>query len=204
MRIFLIRHGETLSNARRIVQLPNDPLSPNGIAQAKRLAGRIATSGAVRLLSSDLKRAAMTTECITNATGLEPEFSERLHERNFGELRGTPYDELTMDPFAPDYEPPAGESWERFHTRVEGAWKYIQDAAHESAPLAVVTHGLVLRTILVRHLGVDLEDSQASATARQIPNTSVTTVEKTDDAWQVRTLTCIEHLTTDLSAAGTI
>ena len=34
MSIFLIRHGETLGNASRTVQLPDNPLSPRGIAQA--------------------------------------------------------------------------------------------------------------------------------------------------------------------------
>ena len=32
--IFLIRHGETLGNASRTVQLPDNPLSARGIAQA--------------------------------------------------------------------------------------------------------------------------------------------------------------------------
>jgi len=34
MAIFLIRHGETLGNASRTVQLPDNPLSPRGVAQA--------------------------------------------------------------------------------------------------------------------------------------------------------------------------
>src|SRR5262245_21507210 len=34
--IFLIRHGETLGNASRVVQHPDDPLSPRGLAQAER------------------------------------------------------------------------------------------------------------------------------------------------------------------------
>ena len=38
MSIFLIRHGETLGNASRTVQLPDSQLSPRGAAQAERLA----------------------------------------------------------------------------------------------------------------------------------------------------------------------
>jgi probable phosphoglycerate mutase len=203
MRVYLIRHGETHSNARRIVQLPDDPLSPKGLQQAAQLAERLADCGIVRLISSDLRRAAMTTSCIAEATGLVPEFSERLHERNFGDLRGTPYDELTFDPFALDYEPPGGESWQSFYDRVRGAWSDIESLASESEPLAVVTHGLVLRAILDRHLGVDLNDSQASATARQIANTSVTIIERADAGWQVHTLTCTRHLSSHSSATGT-
>ena len=41
MSIFLIRHGETLGNASRTVQLPDNPLSPRGITQAELLARRL-------------------------------------------------------------------------------------------------------------------------------------------------------------------
>ena len=49
-------------------------------------------------------------------------FDPLLHERNFGDIRGTPYASLGFDMFAPDYAPPNGETWEVFHTRVDRAW----------------------------------------------------------------------------------
>jgi broad specificity phosphatase PhoE len=45
MPILLIRHGETDSNAARIVQTPDVPLSARGVAQAERLARRLAGAG---------------------------------------------------------------------------------------------------------------------------------------------------------------
>lgn len=43
MHLFLIRHGETAwNNERRIQGNPDTPLNPNGIAQARQLARRIA------------------------------------------------------------------------------------------------------------------------------------------------------------------
>ena len=127
--IFLIRHGETEGNAARIVQLPDAPLSPRGIAQAERLAHRLAVEGIALILSSDLERAMTTAEHVRRATGAPIAFDPLLQERNFGVLRGTPYAELNFDPFASDYEPPTGETWPIFHARVDRAWEAIQARA---------------------------------------------------------------------------
>ena len=89
-RLLLIRHGETVGNAARIVQRPDSPLSPRGAAQAERLARRLAGEGIVRIVSSDLARAAATAEHLRRATNAPVAFEPLLQERNFGDLRGTP------------------------------------------------------------------------------------------------------------------
>ena len=106
MAIFLIRHGETLGNASRTVQLPDNPLSPRGIAQAERLARRLEREGITAILASDFARAAQTAERLARVTGLADPPRPLLQERNFGDIRGTPYAELGFDMFAPDYAPP--------------------------------------------------------------------------------------------------
>jgi probable phosphoglycerate mutase len=204
MRIYLIRHGETDSNAGRIVQRPTDPLSVHGVQQARRLAARLADCAIKRLVSSDLQRAVMTAAQVAATTGLETEFTSVLQERSFGSLRGTPYDELTCDPFAADYQPPGGESWDQFHNRVEDAWTHIERVAVEAEPVAVITHGLVLRSMLARRFGINLNNAEAAATARMIPNTSVTIVDKTTAGWQVGTVACIDHLNGPVGNAGTL
>ena len=153
MAIFLIRHGETLGNAARIVQRPEIPLSPRGVAQAERLAQRLERAGIARMLASDLTRAVMTAEHLRQVTGLPIELDPLLQERNFGDVRGTPYADLGFDLFAPDYAPPGGETWEVFHSRVDRAWARVQEAAAATdGHLAVVTHGLVCRSLAARHL----------------------------------------------------
>src|SRR5262245_6407477 len=129
MAIFLIRHGETLGNAARVVQRPDNPLSPRGVAQAERLAQRLAGEGIAAILSSDLARAVMTAEHLRRATGAPVAYDPLLQERNFGDLRGTPYAELGLDMFAEDYAPPNGETWEVFHARVTRAWAVVEKAA---------------------------------------------------------------------------
>ena len=112
-----MRHGETASNAARILQTPDIPLSERGLAQAERLAERLAGLGVAAILTSDYARARMTAERVRAATGAPLEEWPELRERNFGALRGRAYAELGFDPFAPDYAPPEGESWPAFHAR---------------------------------------------------------------------------------------
>jgi probable phosphoglycerate mutase len=108
LKIFLIRHGETIGNASRVVQHPTDPLSPRGVAQAERLARRLAREGVARIVSSDYARARTTAECLRRETGAPLSFEPLLQERSFGDLRGRSYAEIDFDMFGPDYEPPNG------------------------------------------------------------------------------------------------
>jgi probable phosphoglycerate mutase len=193
MAIYLIRHGETAGNAERVVQKPGIPLSPEGVDQAQRLARRLAGEGIGRILSSDLTRAAMTAEAVRETTGSPIRYDALLHERNFGDLRGTPYAELGFDLFAPDYQPPGGESWERFEARMDEAWPVIQRAAAECAEnLAVVTHGLVCRSVVARRTCLP-EGVAPDLSGLAWRNTSLTILDG-PDPWRVRLLNCSAHL----------
>jgi broad specificity phosphatase PhoE len=190
MSIFLIRHGETLGNASRTVQLPDNPLSPRGIAQAELLARRLEREGIAAILASDFARAAATAERLRRVTGAPVRHDPLLQERNFGDLRGTPYAELGFDMFEPDYAPPNGETWEAFHARVDRAWALVQEAAATAGGhLAVVTHGLVCRSLAGRHLvlpaGLDAPE--------RWENTALTVIDY-PAPWRVQVLNCIAHL----------
>jgi 2,3-bisphosphoglycerate-dependent phosphoglycerate mutase len=203
-RLFLIRHGETVGNASRTVQVPDNPLSPRGVAQAGRLARRLASGGIAHILSSDFARARSTAESLQCLTGAPLSFEPLLQERNFGDLRGTPYAELGLDMFAPDYAPPNGETWPAFHARVDQAWTRVQAlAAATDGHLAVVTHGLVCRSLAARHLL--LPDGQEAP--ERWENTSLTIVD-CPAPWRVRLLNCIAHLddlgTVPLADSGTV
>ncbi len=200
MLIFLIRHGETPSNAARVLQTAAMPLSQLGIEQARRLAARLSTSGIKRILASDLRRAEMTARCLHDATEAPIQFEPLLQERNFGELRGTAYDDLELDPFAPDFVPPSGESWKTFHERVDKAWDQVQQtAAAMTGNLAVVTHGLVCRAIVERH--AELSEGMSLDSPHQFGNTSLT-VMADGPRWRVETLACTRHLNSAGSKEG--
>jgi broad specificity phosphatase PhoE len=189
-RLFLIRHGETVGNASRTVQLPDNPLSPRGVAQAERLARRLASEGVAQILSSDFARARTTAEHLQRETGAPLTFEPLLQERSFGDLRGTPYADLGFDMFEPDYAPPNGESWPVFHARVDQAWARVQAlAAATRGRLAVVTHGLVCRSLAAHHL--ILPDGEIAP--ERWENTSLTIVDW-PAPWRVRLLNCVAHL----------
>jgi probable phosphoglycerate mutase len=187
--IYLIRHGETALNANRTLQPPATPLSERGIEQAQRLGSRLAPARIARILASDLARAAMTAEAVRAATGAPLEFDAELHERNFGDWRGTPYAELGFDPFAEGLEPPSGESWEVFHARVARAWRNVLAvAARTDGPLAVVTHGLVCRGVISFHA----PPAPGLAAPAGFRNTSVSVLEAAP--WRATLIDCVAHL----------
>ena len=189
-RIFLIRHGETEGNAARIVQRPEIPLSPRGLAQAEALARRLAKEGVARIVSSDLARAVGTADRLERATGAPLSFDPLLQERNFGDIRGTAYDDLGFELFALDYAPPGGETWDVFHARVDRAWEAVRAlAAATRGDLAVVTHGLVCRSLAGRHLSL----ADGEVVPERWENSSVTIVEGRAP-WRVRLLNSIAHL----------
>jgi probable phosphoglycerate mutase len=188
--ILLIRHGETPGNAARVVQTPETPLSERGIAQAERLAHRLRTREIGGILASDLTRAAMTARRIQEATDAPIVFEPLLHERNFGDVRGTRYDDLEVDLFAPDFVPPAGEGWDTFHARVTAAWAIVRaTTAATPGDLAVVTHGLVCFSLVQHHFRVP----EGTPVPERFGNTSLTVVEASPP-WSVHTLNCTAHL----------
>lgn len=192
MALLLIRHGETDLNTARVVQFPDTPLGTQGLGQAEHLGLSLAERPIGQVLTSDYTRAQMTAERVAQHVGVEIEECIHLRERNFGDLRGTAYDDLgDVDIFGPDYHPPGGESWPEFHQRVDQAWSVITSKAREtSGDLAVITHGLVLRSLFERKLdlgSIVLEDDLVVA------NTSVTEVEP-EPPWRVVDLAGTQHL----------
>jgi probable phosphoglycerate mutase len=201
MAIYLVRHGETAGNAERVVQRPEVPLSPRGIEQARRLARRLAGEGIAEILSSDLRRAVMTAEAVGEATGAPILFDALLQERNFGDLRGIPYAEIAFDFFAPGYEPPGGESWKRFEARMDEAWALIERTAQRcEGNLAVITHGLVCRSVVSRRTLLP-ESAERDAHGFAWRNTSVTILDG-PGPWRVRLLNCAAHLDEPEPAGG--
>ncbi len=186
--IFVIRHGETAYNAGRIVQTPDVPLNARGLRQAVRLAKRLAAEGVDRIIASDYVRARLTADAVAQATGAPLVIDPLLRERNFGEMRGRPHDEIG-DLYAADLEPPGGESWAVFHERVDQAWQRLTQDLAADERIAVVTHGLVCFSLALRQWSLPT----GAQARRDFRNTSVTVVGGTPP-WTVQRLNCCEHL----------
>jgi broad specificity phosphatase PhoE len=195
MSIVLIRHGETELNAARVLQPAATPLSGRGKLQALALAHRLARLGAGAILSSDLPRALQTAQAIAAATGLGVHESALLHERDFGDLRGRSYDELGFDAIAMQQAPPAGESMADFRGRVGRAMVLLLERRKQTnGNLIVVTHGLVIRCLLERHVALPA----GMASPERIANASVT-VFAAQPPHQADIVNCTVHLDANLS-----
>jgi probable phosphoglycerate mutase len=200
MSIVMVRHGETEGNAARVLQVADTPLNARGMRQAERLAERLKDFGITQIVCSDLARARMTAAPIAARLGLPVLTTPLLQERNFGDLRGTPYAEVKGNPFAPDFEPPNGETWEMFHARVERAFAHIVGLREKltHGHLLVVTHGLVCRAILTRHVAW----SGTEPPPERFHNTGVTILDPRAPYAPALTNCCVHLGPEDLEPAG--
>ncbi|MEY3740605.1 MAG: hypothetical protein RLZZ192_1281 [Pseudomonadota bacterium] len=173
MSIHFIRHGETLLNAARVIQPANTPLGPRGLEQADLVAQRIKALKPAAILSSDMPRAWQTAQAISKATGLEPQPTALLWERNFGDFRGKAHNAFDFDPINMEGAPPNGESLATFHARVEQALQQALELhATLNGPLVVVSHGLVIHSLLSRCV-----DLNGHVLPERISNTAVSTID---------------------------
>jgi broad specificity phosphatase PhoE len=77
-----------------------------------------------------------------------------------------------------------------FHERVDRAWAAVQAAAARTGGhLAVVTHGLVCRSLAERHLILP----PGASPPERWENTALTIVEG-PAPWRVQRLNCVAHL----------
>lgn len=192
MTTYWLRHGETALNAARVVQPADTPLSPRGLAQAAAVARRIAALRPVALLSSDMPRALQTAQAVAALTGLPVQTDALLRERNFGALRGRPWDTLGFDPMHLEAAPEGGESMAEFHARAAQAWaQALQARSRAGGPLVVVSHGLLIHAVLKHHAHWPAE---APPLPPRLRNTSVSEVAA-EAPHAVRRVDCTAHLT---------
>jgi probable phosphoglycerate mutase len=194
MSIILVRHGETPLNVARTLQPADTPLSDTGLKQAQAVAQRLADMKIAAILSSDLPRAMQTAQAIAAATGAPITPTPLLHERNFGALRGQPYDTLPYNPLTMTDAPPGGESVATFQQRVAQAFaQMVELRGRVDGPLAVVTHGLVIRALLAQHLQLG-----ADALPLRVGNTSVTICGATPPH-TLELVDCTRHLDSQIA-----
>src|SRR5579863_9929190 len=128
-RIILVRHGETEANLRKCFGDSDDvPLTDAGRLQARELAFRLSREFCPEVLvSSEFVRARQTSEIIGRVLGLITEAIPGLHERDFGCLRGHPYERMpemmARSPVQPAWlwSPAGGESLEEVRRRAIAA-----------------------------------------------------------------------------------
>jgi len=188
--LLCIRHGETDWNRQQRFQGQIDvPLNATGLAQAQRLAVRLAAEPPDLLISSDLQRALQTAQPLAQAWGLPLQPMRGLREQSFGILEGLTVAEIQQQhpvlwqqwlAQRGDFALPGGESLLQFHSRVLAA---VNDliSANPGRRLVLVTHGGVL-DMLWRSAGQLPLDGLRDCL---IPNCGINRLRWMDDALAV-------------------
>jgi broad specificity phosphatase PhoE len=166
LRVFVIRHGETeFSRERRFAGARDVPLSARGRLQSEAVAAALAREPLAAVYTSPLERARASAELIAKPHGLEPRVAPAFREMGFGQWEGLLRDELAAR--APSEAtawrdsphlavPPDGERLADVAARVGQAIEELRDA-HAGATVALVTHAIVTRLIVLRGLGLGPE-----------------------------------------------
>lgn len=158
---FLVRHGETELNTKKILQGHMDsPLTPQGISDAKLLGKKFKNFKFDLVFSSDLLRAKRTAEIIIAEKKLAIESTKILRERSFGELEGKPYSalkayyELIEKLKDQDNITKINFAVENDEAVVGRLITFLRETAitHPGKKILVVSHGGIMRVFL-KHLG---------------------------------------------------
>ena len=197
--IVLIRHGQTDMNREGRFQGQIDiPLNSIGLAQARRLAERLARERFDAFYCSDLLRTRQTAEPASSRLDLSAEPMPGLREQHFGILEGLSFPEVTTrhpDELQqwrrhdPDYALPGGESVRQFHRRVLDAIHALA-LRHPGRSLLVVTHGGVLDMLWRTVYALPLHGPREC----DIPNTGINRLQWKDGCLQIVRWGEAEHL----------
>ncbi len=203
MRLYLIRHAESVWNAQDRVQGHGDsPLTDAGLAQAQRLGHRMASCDIGELYSSPLARALQTAQAVSRAAGVKVVTRPALREIFLGAWEGKTPAEVNAG-FQNGFELwrsrptavtiPDSEPIDQFRTRAIGAVEAVIRNARAEA-VAVVTHGGVIAAYLAHVLGADFDFLLRRL---HINNTGVTVFEALDaEHPSILAVNDLQHLTT--------
>lgn len=178
MKLYLLRHGETVLNQDRIIQgqVPGE-LSAKGINQAKLVAEYLQEINFDHIYCSDLKRTCDTLLPILDYQKADVTYTEVLRERAFGVFEGVKIDEYMafMNEQIDDvisYRPEGGESFIDVRDRLKVFLTELLQK-HLDETILLSTHGGTIRVALSILLGRPIEEM----INLKIENTSISVVE---------------------------
>ena len=196
--IILIRHGETEWNSQKRMQgHSNSDLSSVGQAQIQALGQWMKNVPFDLIYSSDSLRAKQTAEAITQFSGYELQFDQRLREKNLGVFEGLTSEEARerhpevfrlFKTAGSKYVIDEGESTQQLQDRALEIVNEIR-IKHPEERVLLVTHGGFIRVVMKHSLGLSLE----TPTRFLIRNTGVFRLVW-EDKWLVSQMGGVSHL----------
>ncbi len=206
MKVYVVRHGETEHNARRIHQTYSSALSDRGVAQANAVASRLTAINADMIISSRYTRAIQTARIISKATGVRTVSTKLLNEiKRPTVIEGHSIDSALSSRISermrqhygdPHWRYSDGENPYDFERRVRKFVSYLE--SKDASALVVVTHGHVI-TMLIYLLLFDRDFSvdrfHRLAEFIHLDNTGITELERRGDgSWRLMALNDYAHL----------
>ena len=177
--LFLVRHGETVDNARQIMQGQTQGcLNERGREQAAQVARRLADEHFDAIVASDLRRAIQTAEIIAAPHGLPVRTTPLLRERDWGSFTGR---------FIPDLK---GEVWpddiESEQALLQRAADFLQQitATYPGKRVVAVGHGILNKALLAVYAGCTMREVQRmmNAEVRSLTTTAAAAMTATTAA----------------------
>jgi broad specificity phosphatase PhoE len=198
-RLFLIRHGETeWTRERRFTGARDLPLSPLGRFQSEAVGVALAERPLAAVWTSPLERARATAEAVAKPHRLELRIAPAFREMAFGHWEGLTRAELAARFPEPTRvwvttphlaTPPGGETLAQVAERVGEGLEELR-RTHEGASVALVTHAIVIRLLVLSGLGLGPERLWAVDASPA----GITEIEYTDSWTVVHRMNTRSHL----------
>jgi broad specificity phosphatase PhoE len=201
LNILLIRHAQTNWNiSGRFQGVTDVPLNNVGLIQAEKIAERLSYFKIDSIYSSDLSRAFNTSKVIAKRHGIHVKTSDKLREINFGEWEGKTKEEIINLGFESEYN-----EWKRNPHKVkflvEGSLKNVQSRAvnyikeileenYDKRNIVIVSHGAVLKTIIIYLLELNLSFYKKF----WLGNTSLSIIRLNNSHYNIEILNDMSHL----------
>jgi len=208
MKVYLIRHGESMGNKLNMNQFQRRDfsLTEEGQDQAKSIGEKLASEKIDAIYTSDLKRAKETAKIIGSHINKIPIEDQRLRERDFGDLDDKKnllrdwrahvkkvVEEQGLEP--EEVKAPNGESdkdhWDRIQNFLNE--KLIQ---HPNDTIVVVAHAVSNKV----SLGVIGHFSKEELYKSYQGYTGLNELENINGEWKVKQVNVLDHLKEDREA----
>jgi probable phosphoglycerate mutase len=158
--LYLVRHGETVDNARQIMQgQTQGELNENGFRQAEEVSREWASKPLDAIIASDLKRSIDTAKIIAAPHQLEVLTTPLLRERDWGSFTGRYIPELKGEVWPDDIE-----TLENLLSRAGEFIAYVKETFPGKKVLAV-GHGIINKAVQAVYYGKSMSEIQRMTNA---------------------------------------
>ena len=168
MKLYVVRHGETLENANDcLVGRLNSCLTNEGIQQAKKVRDYFKDKKIDLIISSPLDRCKQTSEIISDGK-IPIMYSDSLLGRDHGEFTGKPKKSINFDEYwnyNKNIQYKQAESVQDLYNRVAKLIEDIKDKYHDKN-VVIVTHSGIMRVLYYYFKGIPSDGILSEITIR--------------------------------------